>query len=77
MVHATEAFVAKKSNPFAKLFAVEGFNAVFNTLPQLVGSLDDIALRSKVMRGAFMSAVALMNSGTGPAAPFLPSWCPF
>ena len=68
LVHATEAFVAKKSNPMAKIFAKEGFKLVFENLPLLVGKLDDIELREKVMYGAFLSAIALMNSGTGPAA---------
>ena len=68
IVHATEAFVAKKSNPMAKLFAKEGFNLVFKNLPLLIDDLESIKLREKVMYGAFLSAVALMNSGTGPAA---------
>jgi alcohol dehydrogenase len=68
LVHATEAFVAKKSNPIARLFAKEGFNLVINNLPLLVDDLGKIELREKVMYGAFLSAVALMNSGTGPAA---------
>lgn len=68
LVHATEAFVAKKSNPMAKMFAREGFKLVFEHLPLLVDELDNIELREKVMYGAFLSAIALMNSGTGPAA---------
>tara|TARA_Y100001970_G_scaffold260213_1_gene342047 strand:+ start:3479 stop:4621 length:1143 start_codon:yes stop_codon:yes gene_type:complete len=68
MVHAIEAFVAKKSNPIARLFAFEGFNCVFKNLPLLVDDLFDIKLREKIMYGAFLSAIALMNSGTGPAA---------
>ncbi len=68
IVHATEAFVAKKSNPVAKLFAKEGFNLVIKHLPLLIEDLQNIELREKVMYGAFLSAVALMNSGTGPAA---------
>ena len=68
MVHATEAFVAKKSNPIAKMFAEEGFKLVFENLPLLVNDLKNIGLREKVMYGAFLSAVALMHSGTGPAA---------
>jgi alcohol dehydrogenase class IV len=68
MVHATEAFVAKKSNPMAKMFAKKGFKLVFEKLPLLINKLDDIVLREEVMYGAFLSAVALMNSGTGPAA---------
>ena len=68
MVHATEAFVAKKSNPMAKMFAKEGFSLVFENLPSLIDDLGNIELREKVMLGAFLSAIALMNSGTGPAA---------
>jgi len=68
LVHATEAFVSKKTNPMARLFAKEGFKLVFENLPILVNDLEDIELREKVMYGAFLSAIALMNSGTGPAA---------
>jgi len=68
LVHATEAFVAKKTNPMAKMFAKEGFKLVFENLPLLIEQLDNIELREKVMYGAFLSAIALMNSGTGPAA---------
>jgi len=68
LVHATEAFVSKKTNPMARLFAKEGFKLVFENLPILVNDLENIELREKVMYGAFLSAIALMNSGTGPAA---------
>lgn len=68
LVHATEAFAAKKSNVMAKMFAKNGFKLVFNNLPKLAQNLDNIELREKVMYGAFLSAIALMNSGTGPAA---------
>ena len=68
LVHAVEAFVAINSNPIAKMFAREGFNAVIFNITNLVEDLDNIVLREKVMYGAFLSAVALMNSGTGPAA---------
>tara|TARA_Y100000588_G_C14262086_1_gene928072 strand:- start:2397 stop:3533 length:1137 start_codon:yes stop_codon:yes gene_type:complete len=68
LVHATEAFVAKKTNPWARLFAFNGFNLVIEALPSLMKRLDDIALRTDVMLGAHYSAMALMHSGTGPAA---------
>ncbi len=68
IVHATEAFVAKKSNPMAKIFAKEGFNLVIKNIVDLSSDLDNLVLREKVMYGAFLSAIALMNSGTGPAA---------
>jgi len=68
MVHATEAYVANKTNPIARLFAGEGFHRVFNALPQLINDLENIDLRQEIMYGAFLSGIALMHSGTGPAA---------
>lgn len=68
LVHATEAYVAKKTNPLARLFALEGFRRVFNSLPAAVQAPTDLHLRTEVMYGAFLAGVALMNSGTGPAA---------
>jgi len=68
MVHAIEAFAAKKTNRIARFFAVEGFNRVFEALPKLVDDLENIKLREEVMFGAFLSGIALMHSGTGPAA---------
>jgi len=68
MVHAVESFVAKKTNCMARFFAREGFRLVFEVLPLLVDDLDNVHLREEVMYGAFLSGIALMHSGTGPAA---------
>lgn len=68
MVHATEAFAAKKSNTMARLFAHEGYNLVCENLPLVIKNRKNIEARENVMYGAFLSAIALMNSGTGPAA---------
>ena len=68
LVHATEAFVAKKSNALARTFAKEGFRRVFDSLPRVLDQPNDIGLRTRVMYGAFMSGVALTHWGTGPAA---------
>ena len=68
MVHAAEAYTAQKTNSIARLFAGEGFQRVFNALPQLINDLENIDLRREVMYGAFLSGIALMHSGAGPAA---------
>ena len=68
LVHAVEAFAAIKTNRMARFFAVEGFRRVFEALSLLVDDLDNIHLREEVMFGAFLSGIALMHSGTGPAA---------
>lgn len=68
LVHATEAYAAKKTTAFARLFALEGFKRVYNKLRQVLSNPHDIETRSEVMYGAFLSGVALMHSGSGPAA---------
>lgn len=68
LVHATEAFVAKKSNSLARFFAREGFGLVFQNLPKLMQEPNHLDYRTRVMYGAFLSGIALMHSGTGPAA---------
>lgn len=68
LVHATEAFVAKKSNPMARFFAREGFTRVFVNLPKVLHEPGHPLYRTEVMFGAFLSGIALMHSGTGPAA---------
>jgi len=68
MVHAIEAFAAKKTNPLARIFAREGFRKVFHNLEALLKDLKNIDLRREVMYGAFLSGISLMHSGTGPAA---------
>lgn len=68
IVHAVEAYVAKKTNPMARLFAKEGVGRVLTNLPKVIQKPADLALRAEVQYGAFLAGVALMNSGTGPAA---------
>lgn len=68
MVHAIEAYVAQKTNPLSRLLAKEGFKHVFLNLPLVIKEPQNIKYRDKVMYGAFLSGIALMNSGTGPAA---------
>ncbi len=74
LVHATEAYVARKTNPMARFFAREGFRKVFSHLPRLVAAPQDMTTRTEVMHGAFLAGVALMNSGTGPAAAMSYPW---
>jgi alcohol dehydrogenase len=68
LVHAVEAYVAKKTNAMARLFAREGFKHVYRGLPKVIRDLGDVQARQEVMYGAFLAGIALMHSGTGPAA---------
>jgi alcohol dehydrogenase class IV len=68
IVHAVEAYVARKTNPMARLFAREGLQQVVKAVPRVVEDLDNLEWRTEVMYGAFLAGIALMHSGTGPAA---------
>jgi alcohol dehydrogenase class IV len=68
LVHAVEAYVAKKTNVMARLFAREGLRHVYRGLPKVICDLEDVEAREEVMYGAFLAGIALMHSGTGPAA---------
>jgi len=68
IVHAVEAFSAKKTNIIAKFFAKEGFKRVFSNLLDVIESPDNVDYRTEIMYGAFLCGVALMHSGPGPAA---------
>ncbi len=68
IVHAVEAYVARKTNPMARLFAREGLQQVVKAIPRVVEDLDNLEWRTEVMYGAFLAGIALMHSGTGPAA---------
>ncbi len=68
IVHGVEAFVARKTNRMARMFAREGVQRVLMSLTRVVQQPDNARYREEVMYGAFLSAIALMHSGTGPAA---------
>ncbi len=68
LVHAMEAFIAKKSNPIARTFARDAIQRVFKHLPATLQNPDDGNARGEVLLAATMAGMAMMNSGTGPAA---------
>ena len=68
IVHGVEAFSAKRTNVMARLVAKEGIRSVMKYLPLVVKNPGDTKNRVAVLFGAFLSAIALMHSGTGPAA---------
>ena len=68
MVHAVEAYVAHKTNPIARLYAKKGFSLVSDNLARAVSEPANMEVRTDVMLGAFFAGMALMHSGTGPAA---------
>ena len=64
LVHCVDSFGSNKSNPFSKMFSIEGFKRSFNTL-----LYEDIYIpnnRINLAIGSICGIIALMNSGDGP-----------
>jgi alcohol dehydrogenase class IV len=68
IVHATEAYVAKKSNLISRFFAKEAFTLVCSNLEKLVGEEKSLETRCQLAIGSLFAALAMIHSGTGPAA---------
>ena len=67
LVHAVEAFAAQKSTPVARMFAREAVDLLLNNVEKAVIDKDEAAVE-KVFLGSLLAGVAMMHSGTGPAA---------
>jgi alcohol dehydrogenase len=67
LVHAVEAFAAKKSTPMAQLFAREAVHLVLGNIVDAVQAKNVSAIE-KVFMGSLLAGMAMMHSGTGPAA---------
>ena len=53
LVHATEAFVAKKTNPIARNFARDGFKLVIENLNKVLDYPNNIKYRDKIKLNIF------------------------
>lgn len=69
LVHAVEAFAAKKATYVSKVFSREAVGLVLNNLEKAIIDRDTAAME-KVFLGSLFAGIAMMNSGTGPAAAF-------
>ncbi|MBL7074346.1 iron-containing alcohol dehydrogenase [candidate division KSB1 bacterium] len=69
LVHAVEAFAAKKSTYVSRIFSREAVRLVLNNLEKAVLERNESALE-QVFLGSMFAGIAMMNSGTGPAAAF-------
>lgn len=68
IVHATEAYIAKKSNLISRFFAKEAFTLVCSNLEKLVSEEKSLETRCQLAIGSLFAALAMIHSGTGPAA---------
>ncbi len=68
VVHATEAYVAKKSNLISRFFAKEAFTLVCSNLEKLIDDEKSLEVRCRLAVGSLFAALAMIHSGTGAAA---------
>ncbi|MCZ6800157.1 MAG: iron-containing alcohol dehydrogenase [Nitrospirae bacterium] len=63
--HATESYVNQVNRtPFSDLVASEAINVIYRGLPQLIGKLDSVDLRTQLAWGSMLAGVAIANAGT-------------
>lgn len=62
LTHAIEAYVSKKANPFADLFAVSAMRAIAPNLRRVWADPGDRVAREAMMFGALQAGIAFSNS---------------
>ncbi len=63
MAHAVEALYAQDRNPISTLMAIEGLRAFQASLPQIVRTPQDLALRGEALYGAWLCGTVLGTVG--------------
>jgi len=69
LVHAVEAFTAKKASYFSRMYSKEAIGLLINNLESAILKGDKQAMEN-VFLGSLFAGIAMMNSGSGPAAAF-------
>lgn len=64
-VHALEAFVGRRANPFTDQLAVSAMNAAWTYLPQATVNGDDMPARQQMMLAALWGGTAMDHAGLG------------
>lgn len=67
LVHTLESFVHRKHTPLSRLFSMEAFRLIFNSLGVVLREQENVEARGNVALGASLAAMALMNAGSGPS----------
>jgi len=62
LVHAVEAYVSKRANPFADSMALSAMRLIWPNLPRACADPQDRAAREALMLGALQAGIAFSNS---------------
>jgi alcohol dehydrogenase class IV len=65
LAHSVEALWVKEANPVTTALALEGVRAIAGSLPQVMAAPDDLAARSQLLYGAYLSGIALATTSAG------------
>jgi len=67
LVHAVEAFAAKKATYVSKIFSKEAVGLIMKNIERAIIDKEFVA-NENLFLGSLLAGIAMMNSGTGPAA---------
>ena len=65
LVHAAEALVSSAGSPLTDLHALEAVRLIYDHLPVVLETPDDLQLRGKVMLGSLEAGLAFSNASLG------------
>jgi len=68
LVHSVEAITAKSNNSITRYIGEKAFSLVFNNLSQSIADPLNLELKERLLLGAYLAGVAMMNAGGGPAS---------
>jgi alcohol dehydrogenase class IV len=65
LIHALEAFVARRATPFTDTFARQAVPRIASALPRVLGGSSDPAAREELSLGCLYSGIAMANANAG------------
>lgn len=67
LTHAMESFVSKKATPISRMLSIEAVKFLIPNLEKVLDFPEDLDIKGGLQLGAYLAAVALINSSAGPA----------
>ena len=64
-IHAIEAYVGLRANPFTDQFALAAMQTAYEYLPRAVADGEDLEAREKMMLAALWGGIAMDHAGLG------------
>lgn len=65
LAHAVESFTAKCANVITRMYSLQAFSLVFNSLPKVLSERTNLQYRQNVLLGSCLAGIAIYNSDTG------------